>query len=78
MRIPLILLLITVIICPAIDIYIWSAIRRIDGRPDTRLWARRCQTAVSVVAYLLLVVGYLLPRTEGSAGLLAADRKSVV
>lgn len=72
MRIPLILLLIIVIICPAIDIYIWSAIRRIDGRPDTRLWARRCQTAVSVVAYLLLVVGYLLPRTEGSAGLLAA------
>lgn len=70
MRVPLILILIVVIVCPAIDIYIWSAIKRFRANSRAYGIARNAQIIVCALAILLIVVGYFLPSSRGSDVLL--------
>lgn len=72
MRIPLILIFIVAVICPAVDVYIGKAIGRF--RHDSLLYriARIAHFAVIFIAYALLIIGYCLPRTGGSDTVLSA------
>ncbi len=72
MRIPLILIIIVVIVCPAIDIYIWSVIKRLRNNRSVFKTVRLCQASVCVIALLLLAVGYFLPSAKGNDAVLAS------
>lgn len=72
MRIPLILILIVVIVCPAIDFYIRSAINRLRDNRSAFNIARWSQRGACVIAILLLAVGYFLPSSKGNDTVLAA------
>lgn len=69
MRIPLILLSIVIIICIALDIFIWRRARADKSHP--KLYSRT-HIVVSAICYLVLAIAVAMPRRGGDEGDLAA------
>lgn len=73
MRISLNIILTVIILCPAIDIYIWSALGRLRSqRHEIFRTGRLCQIIITALAYLLVIIGFFLPHTGGSDATLTA------
>lgn len=69
MRIPLILLTVVIIICVALDLFIWRRARADKSHPE--LYSR-LHVIIAAVSYLVLAVAVAMPRRGGDEGDLAA------